>query len=101
LQIYTATEIANYKGMVSRHGIRLVENGNIAIRNGHPFLERHFGARGYGRILRRHPGIVSTSENVHYSDVGKSVRSTVLSGILREKEPDEKKLFDDRLGDMI
>ncbi len=101
LQIYTPTEIANYKGVISRHGIRLVDNGNIAIRNGHPFLERHFGARGYGRILRRHPGIVSASENVHYSDVGKSVRSTVLSGILREKEPDEKKLFDDRLGDMI
>lgn len=80
--------IMNYRQHVSRHGIRIIDNNNIAIANKHHMIMKIIGmGNGYSKILRRHQGYVEQKPVYFYDN--KYRRCTILKGILETPEGGE------------
>lgn len=87
-----------YKQHVSRVGVRVLDDGNIAIVNNHHVIKRIIQCgNGYNKLLKRHPGFVEGQRNVYF--YGKSPRCTIISGVIKKKYAD--KTDDEKLGELF
>lgn len=76
------TVISNYKLHVARYGIRVMDDGQVAVVNNNHNIKKIIGVKsGYSKIFRRHPGFVDNNRSVWFFN-GKIYKSTVFNNLL-------------------
>jgi len=88
VRVLTVKEKAAYRQAVGRYGVKLTEEGNVAISNDNHMIKKILNVgTGYGKILKRHPDLIETSRNVSFPDK-KQRRCTIINGIIKKKYED-------------
>lgn len=78
----TEKVIRDTKLTISRYGIKLLDDGEVAICNSHHLVRQIIQrGKGYSKLFKRHKGFVEASRVVSFSD--NSRRCTIIKGIIK------------------